>query len=138
HKEEFRLLDKSGRWRHFVSRITPLERRDSGEVTRILGMMTDISAQKWAEQKAAKALRNAEQASEAKSRFLAQMSHEIRTPLGNMIGAAQLLSGTSMTTEQSEYARTLAHSGELLLAIVNDVLDLSKIEAGKAEFTPKP
>ena len=72
-----------------------------------------------------------ELASRLKSDFLARMSHDIRTPMNAILGMAELLSETPLTDEQKECLRTLKNSGELLLALINDILDLSKIEAGQ-------
>ncbi|WP_282937740.1 ATP-binding protein [Paenibacillus sp. RC67] len=77
----------------------------------------------------------AEQAARAKSEFLAVMSHEIRTPLNGVLAMADLLLDTKLSAEQREYSETIRKSGASLLTILNDVLDLSKIESGKMEIT---
>lgn len=84
------------------------------------------------------ALSEARLASRAKSEFLANMSHEIRTPLNGVLGMAQVLETTPMSEPQKVLVSDIRDSGNLLLAIVNDVLDLSKIEAGKVEIRPEP
>ncbi|WP_348944329.1 ATP-binding protein [Chitinibacter sp. FCG-7] len=78
----------------------------------------------------------AEAASRAKSDFLATISHEIRTPLNGVLGFAQLLADTPLNKEQSEYVGNIRKSGDSLVLLVNDLLDYSKIEAGKFELTP--
>ncbi|HEX8705651.1 MAG TPA: response regulator [Myxococcaceae bacterium] len=76
----------------------------------------------------------AEAASQAKSTFLATMSHEIRTPMNGVMGMAQLLAGTRLDAEQLGYVQSIQESGEALLNVINDILDISKLEAGKVEL----
>ncbi|HVG23559.1 MAG TPA: response regulator [Thermoanaerobaculia bacterium] len=91
----------------------------------------DITERKGVEHDLARARDAALQSARAKSEFLANMSHEIRTPLNGVLGTAGLLLGTPLSPDQREYAEMIRKSGEALLSIVNDVLDLARIEAGK-------
>ena len=91
-------------------------------------------------QKHALAIANEEvqQASKAKSEFLATMSHEVRTPLNGVLGIVSLMKDTNLTREQEDYVETIRHSGETLLAMLNDILDFSKIEAGHMDIEKVP
>lgn len=121
------------------------ERDDKGKAVRSFGMVQDITERVESENKLKEALeiaekmaKKAQEASEAKSRFLANMSHEIRTPLNGIIGTAHLLSTTNLTQEQKEYVSIIQSSSEVLLSLVEDVLDISKIEAGQLSLKILP
>ena len=92
----------------------------------------------WRMAQLSEALLKAEMAAKAKSEFLAVMSHEIRTPLNGVLGMAELLSHSTLTAEQGEQVATLQECGTSLLALINDILDLSKIDAGKLTLEQRP
>ena len=102
-----------------------------GRAVSLLGAMRNITDQKLSEQAFIRAKEEAEAANAAKSAFLATMSHEIRTPLNGVLGMAQVLAGEALSPAQQERVRIIQQSGQSLLAILNDLLDLAKIEAGK-------
>lgn len=80
----------------------------------------------------------AEAAVQARSRYLAQMSHEIRTPMTGIIGVSELLAESSLSVDQKDLVNTIHHSGESLLSLINDILDLSKLDAGKLQLHNRP
>ncbi len=98
----------------------------------------DITEQKRIELKLREASRNAQASSRAKSRFLASVSHEMRTPLNGILGMSGLLADTSLTPEQSAYVDAVHESGQALLTLIEDILDITLIEAGKLEIKPEP
>jgi PAS domain S-box-containing protein len=132
--EAERLTSPAGRvlWLHTVKR--PLLGED-GRVTHLLGVATDITQRRQIEEELRAAKEAAEAASLAKSEFLANMSHEIRTPMNGIIGMAELAMN-SEGPEQREFLSLVRSSADALLVILNDILDYSKIEAGKIVLDP--
>ncbi len=116
---------------------TPL-RNPAGEIVGGINMLVDITDAKRAEDELSAAKRAAEEANAAKSDFLAHMSHEIRTPMNAIFGFTQLLSESIQAPLERDWIASIKKSGELLLSVINDVLDLSKIEAGKLDLHLQP
>jgi PAS domain S-box-containing protein len=128
---------KSGRKYHLRLEIQPI-RNEFGQLQNFIGIETDITARVETEQALRRAKAEADDASRAKSEFLASMSHEIRTPMNGVIGMTSLLMETPLNPDQREFVNTIRTSGEALLTIINDILDFSKIESGKLELEHMP
>ena len=107
---------------------------DKGKVLGVVAVARDITNQKIFENELIDAKSKAEQSNKLKEAFLANMSHEIRTPMNAIIGFSDLLSDRELDDEAKEYAKTIKSAGENLLVIINDILDISKIEAGMMTF----
>ena len=114
--------------------VTMLE----GSETECICSVVDISRQKRTELELKAAKEAADSASQAKSQFLANMSHEVRTPMNAIIGMTELVLSTPLSPKQTEYLKMVLQSGESLLAVINDVLDFSKVESGRVELEQIP
>jgi PAS domain S-box-containing protein len=132
-KVEFEVQGLRGGRRLLETHAVPME--DNGAIVH-LAVTRDISERRANENALKQAKAEAEAANLAKSAFLATMSHEIRTPMNGILGMAQLLLMPDLSEqERIEYARTVHNSGQTLLRLLNDILDLSKVESGKLELS---
>jgi len=136
HVFDYRMIDAGGRtvWIRNLVRVIV----EDGRAVALRGLMIDITDRKAAEQELEAARQAADAANRAKSQFLANMSHEIRTPMNGVMGMASLLLETDLSADQRDYAATIQSSGDALLKIIDDVLDFSRIEAGKVSLHTAP
>lgn len=132
---QFRTILPNGEIKHILARGRGSMDK-YGNVSQMSGTVQDITEQKEVEFQLRTAKHAAEAASHAKAQFLANMSHEIRTPMNGVIGMTQLLLETEMTEDEPNLLSDVDYSAKSLLAIINDILDLSKIESGKLELNP--
>ncbi|KAK3819805.1 MAG: hypothetical protein J3Q66DRAFT_281031 [Benniella sp.] len=136
YQTEMRLLRKDGKYRWFLVKCISVEVVEQGR--KWFGTCTDINDQKLLEHKLKEAHDAAQKSTESKTRFLSNMSHEIRTPLVGISGMVGFLITTDLTSEQLDYVHTVQQSAEALLLVINDILDLSKVEAGMMKLEMEP
>jgi len=132
-RQEFclRAKDDSARW---MEEIVEVSRIQSG--WDLVGVITDVTERKGAENAARAAQEAAEAATRSKSEFLANMSHEIRTPINGVIGITDLVLDSKLSAEQREHLQMVKASADSLLRVIDDILDFSKVEAGKFTLDP--
>ncbi|MBC7888858.1 MAG: response regulator [Ferruginibacter sp.] len=145
YQVEYRFKDQqTGGFRWFLAKASPIEDQD-GRITKWFGSFTDIHEQKIAEDELLKAkdlaelsAKTAGEAVRSKQQFLSNMSHEIRTPMNSIIGFTRVLLRTPITDQQREYLNAIQISGDVLIVLINDILDLAKVDAGKMTFEKIP
>ena len=137
YRQVYRELQNEGPHRWVDSAVEAVK-DESGKLLRVVGVIRDIDDQKRAEIELVKAKEAAEAANKAKSEFLANMSHEIRTPLNGVMGVAGALAWTRLDPQQAEMVQLIETSAKTLEALLSDVLDLARIEAGHMEIRPEP
>ncbi len=138
YSSEHRVLHREGHWVWVKGRGRVVERSANGAPVRAMGVASNIAARKAAEGQLIEAKQLAEAANQAKSEFLANMSHEIRTPLNAMIGLTDALQESELTAQQRSHLDRIQTSGQVLMGILNNVLDHSKIDAGQVLIEQAP
>ena len=133
----FRIVLGNGQIR-YIQAGAQIERNAEGTPLKVTGINLDITARHEAEAHLRYAKDQADAANAAKSAFLANMSHEIRTPMNAVLGMLQLVQATPLTPRQLDYLRKAHGAAQSLLGLLNDILDYSKIEAGKLQLDPHP
>ncbi len=139
YQQEMRMRCKDGSYKWLMCRATAVERDEKGAATRMIGIHSDITDRKAREDALTLARDEAERANLAKSEFLSHMSHELRTPMNAILGFGQLLKqDDSLSAENDDHVSEVLNAGNHLLDLINEVLDLSKIEAGKLTLSVEP
>ncbi len=138
YQDEFRVLLSDGTTRYMQLESAIAYDAETQQPIRMVGVTLDVTERKRMEQSLLAAKETAEAATAAKSRFLANMSHEIRTPLNAILGMTYLILRTPLDPQQQEYLKVIQTSTQQLLSIVDDILDFSRIEAGKLKIEAAP
>jgi PAS domain S-box-containing protein len=135
---QFRVRCADGKWLWFENSPTPI-RDETGTIVGVVSTLRDVTARREMENELRRKRVEAEAATVAKSEFLANMSHEIRTPLTGMLGFAGLLENLDgLSPTARKYVDRVVSSGQALLSVVNDILDFTKLDAGRIELDPHP
>ena len=135
HEMRVRLPDGSWRW---VDARAVVHKDSDGSLSKVVGVVQDVDARKRQELALLEAQQEAEAATEAKSQFLANMSHEIRTPMNGVLGVLHLLEKEPLSEEGKTLLEEAQACGQMLAQLLNDVIDFSRIEAGRLELAPEP
>lgn len=134
---EYRFRHRAGHWVWLLVQThiyRPSSIENTSEKGWIMGAITNISSYRVLQDQLERTIEEAEITSQAKSKFIASLNHELRTPLNGIIGMSNFLKESPLSTEQIGYADNIAASAQLLLSLVNDILDVSKITAGKLDL----
>ncbi len=134
---EFRIIHADGAIKH-VRVLSKVYRNEKGIAIRMIGMNWDITMERETQIELRNAIEAADRANRSKSEFIANMSHEIRTPLNAVIGFSELLETIAQDNKQKQYINSIMTAGKSLLRIINDILDMSKIDAGMMKIQYEP
>jgi len=138
YQAEYRMKCKDGKWKWIMDTGQVIERNEKGEALRMNGVHIDINETKKLQTELQEAVAKARTANRTKSEFLASISHEIRTPMNAIIGFSELADHEVSDPMIKDFLQSIKSSGQTLLNLINDVLDLSKIEAGKMDVFLEP